>query len=223
MGQLEYFCCFNSYRRRTRNLSDSELGRLFRALMLYNETGERAQLNGREETAFDFIVDEIDAAKKAYESKCEKNRQNRTNDNDRQRSSTNDNDRAVSSTKDKGQRTKDECIYDDDYACAREEYVDVGMQKISELYQANIGMITPVISTGLREYREKMSDDVICKAIEAAAANQARSWSYIRAILSDKESKGITTLDKWNAAETERKRGGKVKGKSLDDILDELE
>ena len=30
---LEYFCCFNSYRKKTRNLSDSELGRLFRALM----------------------------------------------------------------------------------------------------------------------------------------------------------------------------------------------
>lgn len=69
---LEYFCCFNSYRKKTRNLSDSELGRLFRALMVYNETGEKTQLNGREETAFDFITEDIDAAKERYSVKCAK-------------------------------------------------------------------------------------------------------------------------------------------------------
>lgn len=69
---LEYFCCFNSYRKKTRNLSDSELGRLFRALMVYNETGEKTQLNGREETAFDFITEDIDAAKERYSEKCAK-------------------------------------------------------------------------------------------------------------------------------------------------------
>lgn len=74
---LEYFCCFNSYRKKTRNLSDSELGRLFRALMLYNETGEKTQLNGREETAFDFIAEDIDAGKERYEAKCAQNKANR--------------------------------------------------------------------------------------------------------------------------------------------------
>ena len=72
MAELEYFCCFNSYLKKTRNLSDSELGRLFRALMEYNITGEKAQLNGREETAFDFISEDIDAAKERYADKCRK-------------------------------------------------------------------------------------------------------------------------------------------------------
>lgn len=94
---LEYFCCFNSYRKKTRNLSDSELGRLFRALMLYNETGEKTQLNGREETAFDFIAEDIDAGKERYEAKCAQNKANRgkrstTAVNDGERTSTNAND-----------------------------------------------------------------------------------------------------------------------------------
>lgn len=94
---LEYFCCFNSYRKKTRNLSDSELGRLFRALMLYNETGEKTQLNGREETAFDFIAEDIDAGKERYEAKCAQNKANRgqrstTVVNDGERTSTNVND-----------------------------------------------------------------------------------------------------------------------------------
>lgn len=93
----EYFCCFNSYRKKTRNLSDSELGRLFRALMLYNETGEKTQLNGREETAFDFIAEDIDAGKERYEAKCAQNKANRgqrstTAVNDGERTSTNAND-----------------------------------------------------------------------------------------------------------------------------------
>lgn len=94
---LEHFCCFNSYRKKTRNLSDSELGRLFRALMLYNETGEKTQLNGREETAFDFIAEDIDAGKERYEAKCAQNKANRgqrstTAVNDGERTSTNAND-----------------------------------------------------------------------------------------------------------------------------------
>ena len=101
---LEYFCCFNSYRKKTRNLSDSELGRLFRALMLYNETGEKTQLNGREETAFDFIAEDIDASKERYEAKCTQNKANRgqrstTAVNDGERTSTN-----VPQTKNKKQK-----------------------------------------------------------------------------------------------------------------------
>ena len=69
---LEYFCCFHDYLAKTRNLSDSELGRLFRALMTYSTTGEKTQLNGREETAFDFISIAIDAAKERYNAKCAK-------------------------------------------------------------------------------------------------------------------------------------------------------
>lgn len=69
---LEYFCCYNDYLTKTRNLSDSELGRLFRALMTYSATGEKAQLNGREEMAFDFISIDIDTAKERYNAKCVK-------------------------------------------------------------------------------------------------------------------------------------------------------
>ena len=73
---LEYFCCYNDYLTKTRNLSDSELGRLFRALMTYNATGEKAQLNGREEMAFDFISIDIDTAKERYSAKCAKLKSN---------------------------------------------------------------------------------------------------------------------------------------------------
>ena len=106
---MEYFCCFHSYFRKTSNLSDSELGRLFRALMKYSATGEREQLNGREGTAFDFIADDIDAAKEKYAQKCRANKQNRekgtlTTVDDRARPSTNNDE--THQTKNKKQKEK---------------------------------------------------------------------------------------------------------------------
>ena len=73
---IEYFCCYHSYRKKCEKLTDQELGRLFRSLLIYSETGERQELAGRESIAFDFIADDIDRAKEAYEEKCRKNREN---------------------------------------------------------------------------------------------------------------------------------------------------
>lgn len=73
---IEYFCCYHSYGKKCGKLTDEELGRLFRALMKYSETGERETLGGLESIAFDFIADDIDRAKAAYAEKCRKNREN---------------------------------------------------------------------------------------------------------------------------------------------------
>ena len=80
----------DAYLTRTAKLSDEELGRLFRACMIYHATGEIVELQDRESIAFDFIKEDIDEQTRAYEAKCETNRRNRngTIDNDRQRPST---------------------------------------------------------------------------------------------------------------------------------------
>lgn len=101
---LEYFPCYHSYGRKCEKLTDQELGRLFRALFKYSETGERQELAGRESIAFDFIADDIDRAKEAYEAKCEKNRANAS-----ERKRTQANDTQTSQAKDKSKsKTKEE-------------------------------------------------------------------------------------------------------------------
>ena len=74
--ELEYFPCYHSYREKTKNLSDQELGRLFRSLLDYSATGERQELAGREGIAFEFIAYDIDRAKENYRQLCEKNSEN---------------------------------------------------------------------------------------------------------------------------------------------------
>lgn len=73
---VEYFCCYHSYARKLAKLSDQEVGRLFRALLQYSETGEAQELAGRESVAFDFIADDIDRAKEKYGEKCRQNSEN---------------------------------------------------------------------------------------------------------------------------------------------------
>lgn len=71
---LEYFPFYYSYRKKLAKLSDQEVGRLVRSLLEYGEIGETEELAGRESVAFDFIADDIDRAKAAYEEKCSKNK-----------------------------------------------------------------------------------------------------------------------------------------------------
>lgn len=69
----EYFCAYHSMLDATRKLSDAEIGRLFRGLLHYSETGEEpTNLQGREELLFDVFAQQIDRDKKAYEAKCNK-------------------------------------------------------------------------------------------------------------------------------------------------------
>ena len=90
----EYFCCYHSYLKKIAKLSDQEVGRLFRSLLQYSATGETQELAGRESIAFDFIADDIDRAKKNYEQKCKKNRENAlANAGERKRSQANGSER----------------------------------------------------------------------------------------------------------------------------------
>lgn len=68
------FICHDAYYDRLSRLSDSEVGHLFRQLMLYHagRNEEMTELSGMEGLAFDFIVADIDR----IEEKCEKNRAN---------------------------------------------------------------------------------------------------------------------------------------------------
>lgn len=86
---LEYFPCYHSYRKKIAKLSDQEVGRLFRSLLEYSETGETEELTGRESVAFDFIADDIDRAKESYEEKCNRNRKSVETRYERIRTNTN--------------------------------------------------------------------------------------------------------------------------------------
>lgn len=113
---LEYFPCFYSYRKKIAKLSDQEVGRLFRRLLEYGETGEAEELTGREAVAFDFIADDIDRAKNEYDKKCASNKKSiearyeciRTNTNVYERSQTETEDKTEDKTEYKTKSSKED-------------------------------------------------------------------------------------------------------------------
>ena len=72
----EYFCAYHSYIKQCKGLSDSELWRLFRALLEYSASGKVPELNGRESVAFDFMSANIDRDVESYKDTCNRNREN---------------------------------------------------------------------------------------------------------------------------------------------------
>lgn len=159
---MEYWCFFHAYDKKTKNLSDQELGRLVRALNRFSQSGEPEQLEGRESIAYDFIVDDIEKAKIRYKEKCQNNRANRngrkrtstddneceqplTNDNERQRTSTDVDER--DQTKDKNKKQKEKDIYVSTTHTAREAIPYMEIMAVFNNTCVDLPSITTINST----------------------------------------------------------------------------
>lgn len=96
-NKMTGFFCQDDYLKKIEKLEDEEVGRLFRACMIYHATGEEMTLELKESIAFDFIKADIDSAEQKYRNKCETNRKNRlskmTDVDERQPSLTTDDER----------------------------------------------------------------------------------------------------------------------------------
>lgn len=58
----------------------------------------------------------------------------------------------------------------------------------------------------LRGYAEEMGDAVCKRAFDIALDSKKATWPYIRAILRDKQSKGVKCLADWDAFEKKREK-----------------
>jgi len=76
MGKRDYIPAFFKYRETLAGLTDAEVGRVFRAALDYGADGTLPALSPVEGMAFGFIRTDIDAAARAYEERCEANREN---------------------------------------------------------------------------------------------------------------------------------------------------
>jgi len=74
MGTMDYFPAFFKYRRSLKDLTDEQVGRVFRAALEYGEDGTIPRLSAVEKMAFAFIMSDIDVARGKYEEICGKRR-----------------------------------------------------------------------------------------------------------------------------------------------------
>lgn len=73
---------------------------------------------------------------------------------------------------------------------------------IFNLYEQNIGPLTPMIAESLRDAEKTYSEDWIEEAIRIAVENNVRKWRYVEAILDD----WMTSGRKADQRDTERAR-----------------
>lgn len=189
---LEYFCCYHSYRKKLAKLSDQEVGRLFRSLLEYSETGETQELTGRESVAFDFISDDIDRAKDRYAEKCRKNRENanernrpKASDSDRKRTLPDVNESSQDKDKDK---TKDDTF---SFAYAQEKAPPIApppggagrslsrqeesFSRFWDAYPRKVGK-----QAALKAWKKLAPDDKLTEKILSAVAAQKHCQQWIK-------------------------------------------
>ena len=70
------FKIYGSYAEQVNALTDSEAGRLFKALVNYRNGEEPKNLSGMEQIAFLFIRQQMDYDCEKYERRCEQDRKN---------------------------------------------------------------------------------------------------------------------------------------------------
>lgn len=76
MAKMKYFPAYFTYTETLSALSDEQVGKLFRALLLYAENGTVPRLDGMCMMAFGFIRGDIDRMNESYEKKCAALQQN---------------------------------------------------------------------------------------------------------------------------------------------------
>ncbi len=72
------FLMYTDYDEHFDLLSDEEVGKLMRAIIKYEKTGEVPQLDGMMKMAFSFIKTQLDIDREKYVKKCNRNKENGT-------------------------------------------------------------------------------------------------------------------------------------------------
>ena len=76
--------------------------------------------------------------------------------------------------------------------CAKDEN---GFAKVMAHYMGNIGTMPPsMVSAGIQSYLDHMETDVVTDAIDRAAADNKRNWSYINGILKSRKESGVRNM-----------------------------
>ena len=193
------FVCQDEYLSKCAKLSDQEVGRLFRALMMYHSSGIAPELTGRESIAFDFIRDDVDRADKAYDAKCEKNRQSRMSAvvNERQRTSTDVKERGKTKIKDK--EKEEDKDNNNDYWLTDNEIAE-SLERDRQIEDMAKRWGLPYSEGHMLKARDLANTytlDWVLKAIERSGNGEKQTWAYVEGILRNwKQNGGIDTAKK---------------------------
>ncbi len=227
--EMKYFCAYHSYLEAMRRLGDAERGRLFTALLEYSKTGAAQDLRGNEGFVFDVLKCNIDLDKEKYEKRCQTNRENGQRSvkaNGTERGRTVPMAPAGPQEKEEEKEKEKENIPPGGGiapAPAREAAAPAAAEGEETTRNQGIAFRDPETASVIADYASRvnpaasprclaeleafaraMGPEVCRRAIDIALDERKATWSYIRAILRDKQAKGVKSLADWEALEVKR-------------------
>lgn len=184
-------------------LTDAEFGRLCRALLVYSSTGKESDLSGAERYQWKRVQMQEDRFQKFYSETSEvlseagkrgaekrwgnaKNK-NPIGANSPHMAPNGQNGKSKSKSKSNNRRLSSSSLSDDD---------DEKISRISDCFSRNMGKNPQIVKRESEKFLSSgLSEDLICRAIEDAAAHDARSWAYVSKILQQCEAQKIFTAE----------------------------
>ena len=207
------FFCYNSWLKALEPFGDAERGRIWTALLEYsNGLAIDGHSSGNERFILPMLIDQIDRDTQKNEKKSQtlKERQSQsTPHNPPQPTTTRSN-----PPKDKD-KNKDKDIPTTAAACAQCEQYNADLADCIQRYEQNCGSVPRAVADAINAALLKFPASLICQAIDEAAANNARRWSYISKILDRCEQQGICTVEAY-LAEKERMKSSRTAASQTD-------
>lgn len=199
------FFCYNSWLKALEPFGDAERGRIWTALLEYsNGLAIDGHSSGNERFILPMLIDQLDRDTQKNEKKSQtlKERQSQsTPSNHTQPTTTRSN---PPKDKDKNKdKDKDKDIPATAAAPAQSAIYSPDLAACIQRYEQNCGSVPRAVADAISTALLKFPASLICQAIDEAATNNARRWSYISKILDRCEQQGIYTVDAY-LAEKER-------------------
>ena len=209
------FFCYNSWLKALEPFGDAERGRIWTALLEYsNGLAIDGHSSGNERFILPMLLDQVDRDTQKNEKKSQtlKERQSQaTPSNPAQPTATRSN---PPKDKDKN-KDKDKDIPTTAAACAQGEQYNADFADCIQRYEQNCGSVPRAVADAISTALLKFPASLICQAIDEAAANNARRWSYISKILDRCEQQGICTVEAY-LAEKERAKSSRTAARQTD-------
>lgn len=196
--------CLDKYQK----LNDTEFGRLVRAALRYKATGAEPDNLGREALLWDGMRLDIDRDNESYQTLCDtrseagkkgaKSRWQNHSKNGKSHLPYGKN--GQEEDKDKEEDKEEDKDKDNDSPPKSPNGGNDVVKEIVDAYEGAIGAIPRyVMSEAMGFVESGLETSLVCRAIQIAAENNVRKWSYAAAILRECENKGVTTLSAFEA------------------------
>lgn len=202
-----YVQMYFSYLEPLADLTDEEVGRVFRAILKYGVDKTIPDLSPSEKMAFSFMKTNFDRDAAAYDAKVEKKRENGKKGG---APVGNQNARKQKQPKQPKEEEKEEeeTNKKEESSSSKEEGVvlTTTMTTLIESYEGAYGTATPVIRRALGGYVETLGQELVGKVIEVTAQAGGRTWPYLAKSLEECKRKGMD-LAAYEAEQIRRKGG----------------